>query len=38
MRVVPYAAKYKADFVEMNKEWITEMFRIEPEAFVSGRV
>lgn len=31
MRVVPYDPKYKNDFIEMNKAWISEMFVIEPE-------
>ncbi len=31
MRVVPYNSQYKADFIEMNKAWISEMFVMEPE-------
>jgi len=31
MKVVPYNLKYKNDFVEMNKEWISTMFKIEDE-------
>ena len=31
MRVVPYNPKYKNDFIEMNKAWISEMFAMEPE-------
>ena len=31
MRIVPYDPKYKDDFVEMNKRWISEMFVIEQE-------
>ncbi|MGN1190604.1 MAG: GNAT family N-acetyltransferase [Candidatus Ornithospirochaeta sp.] len=31
MKVVPYSPKYKNDFIEMNKAWISEMFKMEPE-------
>lgn len=31
MRVVPYNPIYKKDFIEMNKAWISEMFKIETE-------
>lgn len=31
MRVIPYEPKYKNDFIEMNKVWISEMFEIEAE-------
>lgn len=31
MKVVPYDKKYKNDFIEMNRRWITEMFEIEDE-------
>ena len=31
MRVVPYDYKYKNDFIEMNKAWISKMFAMEPE-------
>lgn len=31
MRIVPYDLKYKNDFIEMNKAWISEMFEMEPE-------
>lgn len=31
MTIVPYSEKYKADFIEMNRHWIGEMFTIEPE-------
>ncbi len=31
MKVVPYDKKYKKDFIEMNKQWITEMFVLEEE-------
>lgn len=31
MRIVSYDAKYKDDFIEMNKKWIAEMFVIEAE-------
>lgn len=31
MTIVPYSEKYKADFIEMNRHWIDEMFTIEPE-------
>ncbi|WP_277296522.1 hypothetical protein [Succinatimonas hippei] len=33
MQVVPYADKYKKDFVKMNTEWISKMFVMEPEDF-----
>lgn len=31
MKIVPYDPKYKNDFVEMNKAWISEMFVLENE-------
>lgn len=31
MKIVPYDEKYKEDFIEMNKHWISEMFVIEDE-------
>lgn len=31
MKIVPYDPKYKDDFIEMNKKWISEMFEIEAE-------
>lgn len=31
MRIVSYDPKYKDDFVEMNKAWISEMFVLEAE-------
>ena len=31
MTVVPYSPKYKKDFIEMNKAWISAMFAIEDE-------
>lgn len=31
MKIVPYDKKYKNDFIEMNKHWISEMFEIEAE-------
>lgn len=31
MKVVPYSKEYKNEFIEMNKRWITEMFRLEDE-------
>lgn len=31
MKIVPYNAKYKNEFIEMNKKWIAEMFTIEAE-------
>ena len=31
MRIISYAPKYKNDFVEMNKAWISEMFELEEE-------
>lgn len=29
MRIVPYDPKYKNEFIEMNKRWISEMFVME---------
>lgn len=29
MRIVPYDPKYKNEFIEMNKKWISEMFVLE---------
>lgn len=31
MKIVPYAPKYKQSFIEMNKQWISEMFLMEEE-------
>lgn len=31
MKIVPYDASYKNEFIEMNKKWIDEMFTIEAE-------
>ena len=31
MKVVPYSVKYKNVFIEMNKKWISEMFKLEDE-------
>ena len=31
MKIVPYDKKYKEDFIELNKAWISEMFVMEPE-------
>ena len=31
MRILSYDVKYKNDFIEMNKKWISEMFEIEEE-------
>ena len=31
MKIVPYDPKYKKDFIEMNKAWISEMFVMESE-------
>lgn len=31
MKIVPYDPKYKKDFIEMNKVWISEMFAMEDE-------
>lgn len=31
MKVVPYHQKYKNDFIEMNKAWISKIFTIEKE-------
>ena len=30
MKIVPYDRRYKNDFIEMNRAWISEMFRLEP--------
>lgn len=35
MKVVAYDEKYKEDFIEMNKHWISEMFVIEDEDLVA---
>lgn len=29
MRIIPYDKKYKNEFIEMNKKWVTEMFVLE---------
>lgn len=31
MKIVPYEKKYKKDFIEMNRAWISEMFEMEEE-------
>lgn len=31
MKIVPYDAQYKSDFIEMNRHWISQMFEIEAE-------
>lgn len=31
MKIVPYDKKYKNEFIEMNKKWISEMFVLEKE-------
>lgn len=31
MKIVPYDKKYKKEFIEMNKQWISEMFELEAE-------
>lgn len=31
MTIVPYDPKYKNDFIQMNRAWITDMFTMEPE-------
>jgi len=31
MRVVPYNERYKNEFIEMNKKWVSEMFVLEKE-------
>lgn len=31
MVVVPYSAKYRNEFIALNKAWISEMFTMEPE-------
>ncbi len=30
MKVVPYSKELKQEFIEMNKQWIEKMFKIEP--------
>ena len=30
MKIVSYHKKYKLDFIEMNRQWISQMFVIEP--------
>lgn len=31
MKIIPYDAKYKKDFIEMNQAWISGMFTMEEE-------
>lgn len=31
MNIVPYDPKYKQAFIALNKQWINEMFTLEPE-------
>jgi len=31
MRIVPYQIKYKQEFIDMNKAWISDMFVLEAE-------
>lgn len=31
MKIVPYSPEYKEEFIEMNKAWISGMFRMEPQ-------
>lgn len=31
MKIIPYDPKYKKDFIELNRAWISEMFVLEPE-------
>lgn len=31
MKIVPYDKKYKNEFIELNKKWISEMFVLEEE-------
>lgn len=31
MKIVPYDVKYRAEFIEINKHWISEMFVLEEE-------
>lgn len=31
MKIVPYDPKYKQAFIEMNRQWISEMFTLEAE-------
>lgn len=31
MKIVPYDPKYRKDFVELNRAWISELFELEPE-------
>lgn len=31
MRIVPYDPRYKNDFIQLNRAWISEMFVMEPE-------
>lgn len=30
MKIIPYDAKYKQDFVNLNKRWIQKFFKLEP--------
>lgn len=31
MKIVPYDPKYREDFIELNRAWISELFELEPE-------
>lgn len=31
MKIVSYDPKYKQDFIDVNRAWISEMFVMEPE-------
>lgn len=31
MKIIPYSKEYKADFIEMNRHWISTLFDMEPE-------
>lgn len=31
MNIVPYSPEYRNDFIEMNRLWISSMFKIEAE-------
>ena len=33
MKVVPYAERYKQDFIDLNQGWIETLFEMEPEDY-----
>ena len=35
MKVVPYAERYKQDFIDLNQGWIETLFEMEPEDYIT---